>query len=120
MARAVSSIPSARSRRTVPAQARGLAHQGLQRGLEPMGKIGGAGTCAPGLGVPRGQQVVDFRRHRAQFHRPVVAHALRPPVRNAAIRAPRSRKGLSPTDSCAHPAAISASASNPGKAPGRP
>jgi hypothetical protein len=60
------------------AQARRLAHQGLQRRLEPVGEVGGAGPGAGAFGFARGEQRVDLPGDRAQFLRPVRAHALGP------------------------------------------
>jgi hypothetical protein len=87
------------ARGTGPAQASGLSHQGLQRRLQPVCKIGGAGSGALGLGVPRGQQIVDFRRHRAQLDGPVSAHALGPPLcaGRRCVRRGSARGGARPT-----------------------
>jgi hypothetical protein len=110
MARAVSSIPSARA--VAPSRRRrsGLPHQRLQRRLQPMRQIGGAGAGALGLGVACGSAGRRSRRPRAQFLRPVLAHALRLALRRAAIAGAEVAQRAQPTDSCAQPAAVSTSA----------
>jgi hypothetical protein len=111
MARAVSSIPSACCVAPDLRRRSGLSHQRLQRRLQTVGQIGGAGSGALGLGVTRGQQIVDFGRHRAQLDGPVAAHALGPPLSQGGDACAEVPQWAQPTDNCTQPAALSASAS---------
>ena len=94
------------------AQPLGLAEQRLQRRLQPVGEVGGAGAGAAGLGLPRLDQRVDLGGERPHLVGEVVAEPRRAaPERTAATRAPTAASGRSPTATCTQAAGISASAS---------